>query len=142
MTKPHGGASPERAARSAGLLYVNDALPGITRTGPAGHFSYRSTSGKIVRDRSTLARIRSMAIPPAWKKVWIAESPDAHLQATGRDARGRKQYRYHPDFAAIRDAAKFTHLVEFADALPLIRRQIKRDLKRIGVPREKSSLLS
>jgi DNA topoisomerase-1 len=84
-----------------------------------------------------LARIRKLAIPPAWKKVWIAASPDAHLQATGRDTRGRKQYLYHPEFAAVRDAAKFSHLVEFARTLPVIRRRIRRDLNRPGLPREK-----
>jgi DNA topoisomerase I len=137
MTKPHNGATPEGAAHFAGLQYVSDDMPGIARIGRNGHFRYRSTNGKPVRDRVILARIRSMAIPPAWRKVWIAPWPDAHLQATGRDARGRKQYRYHQEFAAIRDAAKFSHLVEFAGALPVIRRQIKRDLNRPGMPREK-----
>lgn len=137
MTKPHKGATPRGAAHFAGLQYVTDDEPGIARFGRSRHFRYRSTNGKPVRDRATLARIRSMAIPPAWREVWIAASPDAHLQATGRDARGRKQYRYHQDFAAVRDAAKFSHLVEFADALPIIRRQIKRDLNRLGMPREK-----
>jgi DNA topoisomerase-1 len=137
MIKPHGGATPEKAAHFAGLQYVTDDTPGITRLGSNGHFHYRSASGKAVRDRLTLARIRKMAIPPAWKKVWIASTADAHLQATGRDSRDRKQYRYHQEFAVVRDAAKFSHLVEFADALPAIRRQIKRDLNRQGLPREK-----
>jgi DNA topoisomerase-1 len=136
MTKADG-ASPKKAARSAGLQYVSDDAPGITRIGRNGHFHYRGATGKPVRDRAALARIRRLAIPPAWKKVWIAATADAHLQATGRDVRGRKQYLYHPEFAAVRDAAKFSHLVEFAQTLPAIRRRIGRDLNRRGLPREK-----
>lgn len=125
------------AALSAGLRYVTDQQPGISRLGASGHFHYRLPSGKAVRDRTLLKRIGRLVIPPAWKSVWIASQPDAHLQATGRDARGRKQYRYHPDFAAFRDSVKYSHLVEFAKALPGLRRRLKRDLRRPGLQREK-----
>ncbi len=90
-----------------------------------------------VRDPATLARIRSLAIPPAWNDVWICPSPDGHLQATGRDARGRKQYRYHPRWRALRDDTKYARMIDFARALPKIRRRTRRDLKRRGMPREK-----
>jgi len=126
------------AARAAGLRYVNDeTLAGITRHGTAGHFRYRRPGGKILRDKATLKRIRALAIPPAWTDVWIAPFANAHLMATGRDARGRKQYRYHTGFAAVRDANKYARLAEFAASLPLLRRRLKRDLARVGLPREK-----
>ncbi len=126
------------AARAAGLCYVSDeALGGISRHGRPGHFHYRSPGGKTVRDRGTLKRIQALAIPPAWKDVWIAPVANAHLMATGRDARGRKQYRYHPDFAAVRDADKYAHLAHFAASLPALRRRLKQDLARPGLPREK-----
>ena len=126
------------AAQAAGLCYVSDeALPGITRHGAPGQFHYRSPDGRPVRDRALLKRIKALAIPPAWKKVWIAPKANAHLLATGRDARGRKQYRYHPDFAAVRDADKYARLAEFAASLPLLRRQLKRDMALPGLPREK-----
>jgi DNA topoisomerase-1 len=98
---------------------------------------YRSAKGKRISDRKTLSRIKALAIPPAWRDVWIAASGNAHLVATGRDAKGRKQYRYHPDFAAVRDAAKYEHLAVFAHALPAIRKTVKRDLGHKGLPREK-----
>jgi len=125
------------AAASAGLRYVTDQQPGIVRLGHKARFRYRLSSGKSVRDRAILERIKGLAIPPAWTSVWISPQPEAHLQATGRDARGRKQYRYHPDFAAIRDSAKYAHLVDFAKSLPDLRRRLKRDLRRTGLPREK-----
>jgi DNA topoisomerase-1 len=126
------------AARSAGLRYVNDeTLPGITRHGTAGHFRYRKPNGKSLRDKAALKRIRTLAIPPAWTDVWIAPFANAHLMATGRDVRGRKQYRYHTSFAAVRDADKYAHLAEFAASLPQLRRRLKRDLARVGLPREK-----
>jgi len=126
------------AARAAGLRYVNDeTLPGITRHGRAGHFHYRRPGGKTVRDKATLKRIRALAIPPAWTDVWIAPFANAHLMATGRDAKGRKQYRYHNGFAAVRDANKYARLAEFAASLPPLRRRLKRDLARTGLPREK-----
>jgi DNA topoisomerase-1 len=127
-----------QAAKAAGLRYVSDErLAGITRHGAPGRFHYTSPAGRVVRDRATLKRIQSLVIPPAWTHVWIAPSDDAHLAATGRDARGRKQYRYHPGFAAVRDADKYAHLAEFAAGLPALRARLKRDLKRPGLPREK-----
>ncbi len=125
------------ATRAVGLSYVSDQQPGISRLGKPGRFRYRGPGGRAVRERETLARIKSLVIPPAWTDVWIALRPHDHLQATGRDARGRKQYRYHPDFAGMRDAVKYAHLVEFADALPALRRRLKRDLKAPGQSREK-----
>jgi len=129
---------PHKAARAAGLRHVSDdGLAGITRHGAPGRFQYRRPDGKPVRDKATLNRIKALVIPPAWKDVWIAPYPNAHLMATGRDARGRKQYRYHPGFAAVRDADKYDHLAHFAASLPAIRRRLKQDMARPGLPREK-----
>jgi DNA topoisomerase-1 len=126
------------AARAAGLRYVSDDLTaGISRHGTPGHFHYKRANGRLVKDKAILKRIRKLAIPPAWKNVWIAPFPNAHLMATGRDARGRKQYRYHSDFAAVRDADKYAHLADFAASLPAIRRRLKKDLSRPGLRREK-----
>jgi DNA topoisomerase-1 len=127
----------ERSARAAGLRYVTDAAPGIAREGEPGGFRYRR-AGKAVRDEATLGRIRSLAIPPAWRDVWICARDDGHLQATGRDARGRKQYRYHPRWRETRDETKYGRLAAFAKALPRIRRRTGRDLARPGLPREKA----
>jgi DNA topoisomerase I len=120
-----------------GLYYATDIGPGISRRGQAGHFHYIDARGKVVRDRAFLARIRKLAIPPAWTHVWISPSANGHIQATGRDARGRKQYRYHADFAAARNAAKFSHLVAFAAALPGLRARLRKDLGRDELCREK-----
>ena len=126
------------AARAAGLRYVSDEITaGISRHGAPGHFYYKRADGQLVKDKATLKRIRKLAIPPAWKNVWIAPFANAHLMATGRDARGRKQYRYHRDFAAVRDADKYAHLADFAASLPAIRRRLKRDLSRPGLERKK-----
>ena len=126
------------AARKAGLRYVSDtALKGISRHGRPGHFSYKAPTGRIVRDPHTLKRIARLAIPPAWRHVWIAPFDNAHLAATGLDVKGRKQYRYHGDFAAVRDRAKYDHLAEFARKLPALRKRLAADLKRPGLPREK-----
>jgi len=126
------------AARAAGLRYVSDEITaGISRHGAPGHFYYKRADGQLVKDKAALKRIRKLAIPPAWKNVWIAPFANAHLMATGRDARGRKQYRYHSDFAAVRDADKYAHLADFAASLPAIRRRLKRDLSRPGLEREK-----
>jgi len=126
------------AARAAGLRYVSDEITaGISRHGAPGHFYYKRADGQLVKDKATLKRIRKLAIPPAWKNVWIAPFANAHLMATGRDARGRKQYRYHNDFAAVRDADKYAHLADFAASLPAIRRRLKRDLSRPGLERKK-----
>ena len=128
---------PADSAEAAGLLYVSDTAPGITRRKAGGGFRYLGADGKPVRDATTLARIRSLAIPPAYRDVWICPSPRGHIQATGRDARGRKQYRYHPKWRDVRDETKFGRMLAFSDALPAIRRRIQRDLARPGLPREK-----
>ena len=123
---------------SAKLRYVSDEqIRGITRHRNANRFFYRNPSGARLKDRAVLKRIAKMAIPPAWTDVWIAPFANAHLLATGRDAKGRKQYRYNPKFSAIRDAAKYEHLVEFAEKLPLLRRRLKCHLAKPGLPREK-----
>src|SRR5919106_5900018 len=113
------------------------ASPGITRRRRGRGFEYLDPGGNGVRDQATLERIRALAIPPAWTDVWICVDPNGHLQATGRDARGRKQYRYHPRWREVRDAAKYGRLIEFARSLPRIRRRTDRDLRRRGLPREK-----
>jgi DNA topoisomerase-1 len=127
----------EAAASAAGLRYVSDEKPGIGRVKRGRGFSYEAPGGGAVREPDTLARIRSLAIPPAWTEVWICPSPRGHIQATGRDARGRKQYRYHPRWREVRDATKFDRMREFGEALPALRRRVQRDLRRRGMPREK-----
>jgi len=127
----------EDAARAVGLRYVNDGDPGISRRRAGKGFSYRSADGALIRDRDQLRRIRALAVPPAWTDVWICPSPRGHIQATGRDARGRKQYRYHLEWTRTRDEAKFERTVAFARALPRLRRRVARDLRRRGLPREK-----
>ena len=122
---------------SNGLIHVSDDAPGYTRRRAGKGFAYRDADGRRVRDKETLARIRSLAVPPAWTEVWICADPNGHLQATGRDARGRKQHRYHPRFREVREAAKFDRLAEFARALPALRARVKRDMARTGLPREK-----
>jgi DNA topoisomerase-1 len=129
--------NPAAAARAVGLRYVSDAMPGITRRRVGRAFSYRDPEGRLIRDRLELARIKRLAIPPAWSDVWICPDAKGHLQATGRDARGRKQYRYHPDWHTIRDAAKFDRMVAFAQALPRLRARVAEDQARRGLPREK-----
>jgi len=131
--------SPESvsAARDARLRYVSDRQPGITRKGVAGHFMYRNPKGKVIRDAAELARIKVLAVPPAWTDVWICPLENGHLQATGRDARRRKQYRYHARWRRARDETKYEHMLEFGQALPAIRRRIAADLGLPGLPREK-----
>nr|WP_217537849.1 DNA topoisomerase IB [Stenotrophomonas sp. GbtcB23] len=131
-------ATPEAtAARDAGLRYVTDELPGIARRRAGKGFSYRDADGHAVRDAATLARIRSLAIPPAYTDVWICALANGHLQATGRDARRRKQYRYHPDWARVRGDGKFDRVIAFGEALPALRRRLRRDLKLPGFPQDK-----
>ncbi len=125
------------SAREAGLAYVTDARPGIRRRRGGAGFRYLDAEGRPVSDPGILARIRSLAIPPAWADVWICPSPHGHLQATGRDARGRKQYRYHPRWRSVRDENKFDRVVDFARALPAIRRKVATDLRLPDLPREK-----
>lgn len=135
--RPVKPREPKLAARAAGLHYSSDEAPGIHRKGAPGCFRYVRPNGRPVRDAPTLKRIRELVIPPAWRDVWIAADPKAHLQATGRDARGRKQYRYHPAFAAVRDADKYDHLLAFAKALPALHRRLARDMRKKGLPRER-----
>jgi DNA topoisomerase-1 len=118
------------------LEYVTDEEPGLRRRRAGRGFVYLYPDGQPVRRGADLERIRALAVPPAWTDVWIAREPNAHLQATGRDARGRKQYRYHAQWRTERDAAKFEHLLEFAHALPKIRRRVRRDLREREVTRE------
>ena len=124
-------------AKEVGLRYVHDDLPGITRRPCADGFSYFSPKGEQISDEKTLQRIRSLAIPPAYWDVWICPYEDGHLQATGKDARGRKQYRYHPRFREVRDESKFAKMVDFAQSLPTIHARLDRDLAKKGLPREK-----
>lgn len=128
---------PRVAARDAGLRYVSDRAPGLRRLRAGRAFRYVDPDGRAVRDRDTLARIRALAIPPAWDDVWICTSPDGHVQATGRDERGRKQYRYHDRWRTVRDEAKYGRMADFARALPGLRRRVARDLARPGLPRDK-----
>ncbi|HEX5689219.1 MAG TPA: DNA topoisomerase IB [Roseiflexaceae bacterium] len=128
---------PAEAARAAGLRYVSDAKPGIERKRAGKHFSYVDPDGKTIRDKETLGRIKSLAIPPAWQGVWICPQANGHLQATGRDAKGRKQYRYHPRWRETRDDNKYSRMIAFARALPAIRERVKADMGRSGMPREK-----
>ena len=125
------------AAREAGLRYVHDDQPGYARRRRGKHFHYVDAEGHAVKDPATLARIKSLAIPPAWEDVWICMHPLGHLQATGRDARGRKQYRYHPKWRTVRDESKYERMLDFGKALPSIRSQVELALKLPGLPREK-----
>jgi DNA topoisomerase-1 len=125
-------------AESAGLTYVNDHDLGLSRiAAPGGKFKYRNADGRIVRDPKTLDRIAKLVIPPAWTEVWICPDPRGHIQVTGRDQRRRKQYRYHPDWRAVRDQNKYEHLSAFGRALPRLRRQVDIDLSRHGLVRER-----
>jgi DNA topoisomerase-1 len=123
------------SARAAGLRYVSDGAPGFTRVRHGASFIYRDWKGRTVRHPRTLARIRSLVLPPAWTNVWICAHEDGHLQATGRDARGRKQYRYHADWSAERTNGKYGRMIEFGVALPAIRRRVNADLKKAPMSR-------
>jgi DNA topoisomerase I len=125
------------AATVPGLRYVTDAEPGLRRRRAGKGFAYLRADGRRVADAATRERIRALAIPPAWTDVWICKDARGHVQATGRDARGRKQYRYHARWRATRDAGKFARLVEFGQALPKLRQRLARDLRRRGLPRAK-----
>jgi DNA topoisomerase I len=130
-------ADPPAAAKAAGLRYVNDNKPGIRRERDGETFRYVDQKGAPVDDEDTLKRIRALAIPPAWTDVWICPQANGHLQATGRDARGRKQYRYHAKWRAVRDEVKYGRMIKFGQALPAIRREVDRALALPGLPREK-----
>jgi DNA topoisomerase-1 len=127
----------ESAARSAGLRHVDDGRPGLSRRRRGRSFAYVDSSGAVVRDPETLDRIRALAIPPAWTDVWICPVANGHIQATGRDARGRKQYRYHARWREIRDETKYHRTLDFGAALPRIRRRVAADLERPGLSRER-----
>ena len=130
-------ASSVASAQAAGLRYVTDTHAGIIRKRAGKHFSYVGLDGKPIHDEEVIQRIRSLGIPPAWKNVWICPNPRGHIQATGRDAKGRKQYRYHPLWRKIRDENKYDRMVTFGKALPTIRERVSHDLALSGLPREK-----
>jgi DNA topoisomerase-1 len=137
MTATERALDPSAPARAAGLRHVSDSRPGIRREPAGDGFRYIGPDGEQVEDEATLARIRSLAIPPAYTDVWICPDPRGHIQATGRDAKGRKQYRYHPRWRAVRDETKYHRTIAFGRALPRIRARVAEDLKRPGMPREK-----
>jgi DNA topoisomerase-1 len=125
------------SAKTAGLRYVSDASPGVSRRRRGKGFYYISPAGKVVRDSASVRRIRSLGIPPAWEDVWICPNPDGHVQATGRDARGRKQYRYHPRWQKARDGTKYDRMLMFGRLLPKIRKRVAKDLATPGLSRDK-----
>ena len=127
----------EEAADRAGLRYVSDQERGVSREPDGDGFRYVGANGRAITSERTLQRIRSLAIPPAWTDVWICPHPTGHLQATGRDAKGRKQYRYHARYRAIRDETKFDNMATFARLLPKVRERVEADCRRPGLPREK-----
>ncbi|KAF1041206.1 MAG: hypothetical protein GAK35_03473 [Herbaspirillum frisingense] len=124
-------------ARQNGLRYMNDDMPGIHRRRHGKGFSYHDAKGRLIDDKDEIGRLHALAIPPAWEDVWISPYANGHIQATGRDARGRKQYRYHPHWRLVRDEAKYERMVSFAQALPSIRRAVEEDLHRPGLHRQK-----
>jgi DNA topoisomerase I len=139
-TRGHSPALPPDASRTvkqAGLRYVDGREAGIQRVRRGNGFAFLNASGKRITEPDTLARIAHLAIPPAWTDVWICPHPDGHIQATGRDVRGRKQYRYHENWRAVRDENKFERMIAFGVALPKIRQRVARDLRRRGLGREK-----
>lgn len=125
------------AVEAGGLCYVVDTLPGITRRPVRNGFQYLDTAGRPLRDPKELRRIRALAIPPAWRDVWICPYADGHLQATGRDVRGRKQYRYHRQWREVRDEAKYERMIGFGHWLPVIRERVEADIRRPGLSRDK-----
>ena len=127
----------ELKPEASGLSYVNDDDPGIRRAADGDGFAYRDPGGRTVTDPATLDRVRALAIPPAWTEVWICPSPRGHIQATGRDQKGRKQYRYHDAWRRDRDGLKFSRMIAFGRALPKLRTRVERDLSLRGLPREK-----
>ena len=128
---------PVTSAKAAGLVYTSDDKPGIRRIGRGTRARFVDAHNKPIKDAAELKRILALVIPPAWTDVWICPNPRGHLQATGRDARGRKQYRYHPKWRQVRDTTKYGRMVAFGRALPLIRRRTDADLRRPGLPRKK-----
>lgn len=140
--KPRGAATDAiaaatEAAQKVGLVYVTEETPGLRRRKAGAGFVYLDGDDKAVRDRRILARVRALAIPPAWQQVWVCAAANGHLQATGRDAKGRKQYRYHADFQTVRDGVKYDRLTDFAAALPGLRARIDQDMSERGLSRNK-----
>jgi DNA topoisomerase-1 len=134
---PEIPADSKASAKVAGLRYVSDRTPGIQRLGSPKRFRYKDPNGKWIRDKSVLQRIRSIVIPPAWSNVWICSDPNGHLQAVGRDARGRKQYRYHSRWRETRDSTKYDRMLSFGLCLPKIRSHVARNLAIAELTREK-----
>lgn len=134
---PPAVVQARRHARASGLLYVSDTEPGIRRKRRGSRFHYIGSNGRAVTASRTLDRIRQLAIPPAYTDVWICREPRGHLQATGRDARQRKQYRYHPAWRETRDSGKFARMIEFGAQLPRLRRRLRQDLALSGLPKNK-----
>jgi DNA topoisomerase I len=130
-------ADERKQARAAGLSYVSDSDAGIRRTARGTGFSYHAPSGRLISNKCELQRVRSLAVPPAWTDVWICPSPGGHIQATGRDAKGRKQYRYHVAWSEVRDRDKFERILDFAALLPRIRARVHQDMSKRGTPRER-----
>jgi DNA topoisomerase I len=128
---------PLKSAKASGLRYITDSSPGIMRKRSGSGFQYLNSKGKFVRSVEDLRRIKSLAIPPAWTNVWISPLSNSHLQATGRDAKGRKQYRYHPRWREVRDQTKYDRMMAFGRLLPTIRVRVERDLAQPGLPRSK-----
>ncbi len=137
LAEPAAVAEARADAKAAGLRYVTDAQPGIRRHRAGKGFRYVDAAGVRVAEPDTLDRIRALAVPPAYAGVWICAHERGHLQATGTDMRGRKQYRYHPEWRLVRDGGKFDRMIEFGEALPTLRRRLKRDLAEPGLPRDK-----
>jgi DNA topoisomerase-1 len=134
---PELPTAPVEAAQVARLRYVSDDQPGIRRQRVGRGFRYLSATGQPIRDPDVLRRFQALAIPPAWTDVWICPRPDGHIQATGRDAKGRKQYRYHPRWRAVRDATKYDRMIAFGEALPRLRERVDQDMARPGLSRDK-----
>ncbi|CAN5717697.1 hypothetical protein BH11MYX4_BH11MYX4_46210 [soil metagenome] len=130
-------ADPLLSAKAAHCRYVDDSGPGMTRLRSGKGWKLRSPEGKPIKDRAVIDRIKSLVIPPAWTNVWICPHEDGHIQATGRDVRGRKQYRYHPRFREVREETKYERMMQFAEVLPAIRSQVDEDLSLPGLAREK-----
>ena len=126
-----------QSAKLAGLRYVSDDAPGFKRRNSGKRFTYIGLDGKVIRDAEVIRRIHTLAIPPAWRDVWISALPNGHIQATGRDAKGRKQYRYHARWREVRDQTKYDKMLAFAKQLPALRRQVEKDLALSGLPRQK-----
>jgi DNA topoisomerase I len=137
IPRSDAGDTAAQAAQAAGLRYVSDQEPGIRRQAAGADAQYVHADGRPVKDPATLDRIRKLAIPPAWTEVWICPREDGHLQATGRDARGRKQYRYHAGFREVRESTKYEHMMAFGQALPELRATLARHMALRGLPREK-----